>query len=94
MDEYTEIDRYCKARGIDWFVSVWDEASVGLVGNDKLGGERFLYLPDGYETNLDGTANVFQHWVDGYNFGVNSNYYSLGVSEKKIGNPDVSYNFV
>jgi len=66
-------------------------ASVGLVGNDKLGGERFLYLPDGYETNLDGTANVFQHWVDGYNFGVNSNYYSLGVSEKKIGNPDVTW---
>jgi len=31
VDEYTEIDRYCKARGIDWFVSVWDEASVDFI---------------------------------------------------------------
>ncbi len=29
--EYTEIDRYCREIGIDWFVSVWDEASVGFI---------------------------------------------------------------
>lgn len=27
-DEYTAIDAYCKQKGIDWFVSCWDEVSV------------------------------------------------------------------
>ncbi len=31
VDEYTEIDRYCKERGIGWFVSVWDEGSVDFM---------------------------------------------------------------
>lgn len=26
--EYAEIDRYCAAKGIEWFASVWDEPSV------------------------------------------------------------------
>lgn len=30
-DEYTEIDQYCKACGIDWFASVWDEPSVAFM---------------------------------------------------------------
>jgi len=29
--EYSEIDRYCKEIGIDWFVSVWDEPSVDFI---------------------------------------------------------------
>jgi N-acetylneuraminate synthase len=29
--EYTEIDAYCRARGIDWFASCWDEASVDFM---------------------------------------------------------------
>jgi len=29
--EYREIDRYCKEKGIDWFASVWDEASVDFM---------------------------------------------------------------
>ncbi|MEW6532164.1 MAG: N-acetylneuraminate synthase family protein [Thermodesulfobacteriota bacterium] len=28
QSEYTEIDRYCKERGIPWFSSSWDEPSV------------------------------------------------------------------
>jgi sialic acid synthase SpsE len=28
---YTEIDRYCKERGITWFASCWDEASVDFM---------------------------------------------------------------
>jgi N-acetylneuraminate synthase len=28
QDEYAEIDRYCKEKGIQWFASVWDEPSV------------------------------------------------------------------
>jgi N-acetylneuraminate synthase len=28
---YSEIDRYCKEKGIDWMVSVWDEPSVDFM---------------------------------------------------------------
>lgn len=30
-DDYVEIDRYCGERGILWFASCWDEASVAFV---------------------------------------------------------------
>ena len=31
FDEYKEIDRYCKDRGITWFASCWDEGSVDFI---------------------------------------------------------------
>ena len=31
VEEYTEIDRYCKELGIDWIASCWDEASVDFI---------------------------------------------------------------
>ncbi len=30
-DEYAEIDRYCKEKGIHWFVSPWDEEAVTFI---------------------------------------------------------------
>ncbi|MGA1868175.1 MAG: N-acetylneuraminate synthase family protein [bacterium] len=30
-DEYAEIDRYCKERGITWFASCWDKPSVDFM---------------------------------------------------------------
>ncbi len=30
-EHYSEIDRYCKEKGIDWMVSVWDEPSVDFM---------------------------------------------------------------
>ncbi len=30
-EEYREIDRYCREKGIDWFASVWDEGSVDFM---------------------------------------------------------------
>ncbi|KJR99419.1 MAG: N-acetylneuraminate synthase [Peptococcaceae bacterium BRH_c4a] len=30
-NEYLEIDRYCKEKGIDWFASCWDEGSVDFI---------------------------------------------------------------
>ena len=30
-EEYSEIDRYCKEIGIDWFASVWDESAVDFL---------------------------------------------------------------
>jgi N-acetylneuraminate synthase len=31
--EYSEIDSYCKSKGIDWFASAWDEPSVDFMEN-------------------------------------------------------------
>lgn len=31
LEEYTEIDAYCKEKGIDWFVSPWDVDSVDFM---------------------------------------------------------------
>lgn len=30
-NEYAEIDKYCKQKGIDWFASCWDEPSVDFI---------------------------------------------------------------
>jgi len=35
LEQYREIDHYCKDRKIDWFASCWDEASVDFI--DKFG---------------------------------------------------------
>ncbi len=55
-------------------------ASLGLVGNDKIGGDRFLYLPDSYNPS-----------VGGYNFGTNNPQNQPGANEGQIGNPDVTW---
>ena len=31
VDQYTEIDRYCRAKGVVWFASCWDESSVDFI---------------------------------------------------------------
>ena len=31
FEDYTEIDKYCKSKGIDWFASPWDEESVDFL---------------------------------------------------------------
>src|SRR5262245_26633216 len=31
VDEYCEIDRYCKTKGIAWTASCWDEPSVDFI---------------------------------------------------------------
>ncbi|MGO9612567.1 MAG: N-acetylneuraminate synthase family protein [Dissulfurispiraceae bacterium] len=31
LEQYAQIDAYCKAKGIDWFVSCWDEESVDAI---------------------------------------------------------------
>ena len=34
-DQYAEIDRYCKGKGIMWFASCWDEASIDFLEQFK-----------------------------------------------------------
>lgn len=54
--------------------------SYGLVGNDKIGGDRFLYLP-----------NTFDPSSGGYNFGTNNPTNQTAAAEGRIGNRDVTW---
>lgn len=61
------------------------KASYGIVGNDKIGGDRFLYLPSSYGDAPNSAINQ-------YNFGESSSpYNSLMIIENKIGNPDLTW---
>lgn len=60
-------------------------ASYGEVGNDKIGGDRFLYRPSSYGDADNNNLNK-------YNFGVSSSpYNSLALVENKIGNPYLTW---
>lgn len=63
-------------------------ASYGLVGNDKINGTRFMYLPDVYGVNSNG---VFSRGNYGYNFGINNNTVWKGAYESKKNNADVTW---
>ena len=65
-------------------------ASVGLVGNDKLGNNRFLYLPDGYNVGLSG-VDGWNNNKYGFNFGYNSKAMVLGALEKRLANKNVTW---
>ena len=56
-------------------------ASYGLVGNDQIGGTRFMYLPDEYESNIGG----------GYNFGINNATFWQAARESVRHNPNVTW---
>ncbi len=59
--------------------------SVGKVGNDKIGGARYLYLPDTWKYRTGGHD-------DGYHFGTkNLRHKVQGASEDVIGNPNVTW---
>ncbi len=55
-------------------------ASYGIVGNDRQGGNRFLYLPDSYTANSGG-----------YNFGTDNPTNQITASEGQVGNPIVTW---
>ena len=64
----------------NWLVYLKLRATYGEVGNDKIGGDRFLYLPSVYG-NTSGS-------LSGYNFGSSANpVYSQMIEEKRLGNP-------
>ena len=41
VEEYTEIDAYCREKNIDWFVSCWDEESVDFMEQFNPGVYKF-----------------------------------------------------
>lgn len=69
-------------------------ASVGLVGNDNMNNNRYLYLPDGYDVDKEGYYNGSDDWKGpkwGYNFGLNNSTLIKGTVENRLGNPDVTW---
>lgn len=69
MKQHVPIIDYLKIRG-----------SYGIVGNDKIGNSRFLYLPDSYSASSGG-----------YSFGVNVPQYQIAAAEGRVGNPLVTW---
>ncbi len=75
--------------------------SYGLVGNDQIGGRRYLYLPGTFSVNL-GPGN-FDSIIPGDSASINGNYYQFGTSntsantiyygsaEGALGNEDVTW---
>lgn len=68
-------------------------ASVGLVGNDNISSNRFLYLANNYDVDMSGGWNSDGYKIPlyGYYFGFNNNNIQFGAFEKKLGNPDVTW---
>lgn len=63
-------------------------ASWGTVGNDKMGSDRFLYLP--------GTYNIYNGYPNGNgygsaNFGTYNKTWLQGAREETMGNPNVTW---
>ena len=61
-------------------------ASVGMVGNDKMGDRRFLYLPGSYGYGSGSNQNTH-----GYYFGQNVNAIKPGAYEATNSNPDATW---
>ena len=70
-------------------------ASVGLVGNDNMSNNRFLYLADNYDVDLfSGNYDLSADWafpLHGYYFGFNNNNKIKGALENRIGNANVTW---
>lgn len=68
-------------------------ASFGLVGNDKTSNKdnRFLYVSDPYNTNMNSEAGAGGNTNFGYIFGVENKTISLGSSEASKNNPNVGW---
>ncbi|MDE5840041.1 MAG: TonB-dependent receptor [Muribaculaceae bacterium] len=70
-------------------------ATLGKVGNDKIGGSRFMYLSDPYDVN--GGALLERLGKDagayGYHFGIGNGAHAtqLGANEGQKNNPDVTW---
>lgn len=63
-------------------------ASYREVGNDQIGGDRFLYLPNAWGYTEDKDHGAWFGYTDGSS--VNPVYYK-GATEIKLGNPDVTW---
>lgn len=67
-------------------------ASVGLVGNDNISGNRFLYLADSYMVDQGGYgSSAWKSPYHGYNFGSDGKVLWNGAFASRIGNQNVTW---
>ena len=71
-------------------------ASWGLVGNDKIGGSRFMYMADPYIVNQTNTFDRFTYTsvnepAFAYLFGIENGTATKGAYESAKNNPEVSW---
>lgn len=66
-------------------------ATVGLVGNDNMSDNRFLYLPDSYDIDKSGADKDWAHNQWGYNFGYDNATVMKGALENRLGNRNVTW---
>ena len=71
-------------------------ASWGLVGNDKIGGSRFMYMADPFNVNQTATFDRFTYTSVnepgmGYVFGVENGTVAYGAYESAKNNPEVTW---
>ena len=71
-------------------------ASWGLVGNDKIGGSRFMYMADPYIVNQTNTFDRFTYTsvnepAFAYLFGIENGTATQGAYESAKNNPEVSW---
>lgn len=52
-EEFDEIDRYCKERGIGWFASVWDKLSVEFMMKYQNDGKVIMKIPSALINDID-----------------------------------------
>ncbi len=67
-----------------WVTWVKLRGSYGEVGNDRIGGRRYLYMPNTWVTNAPG-------YYFGNSNGSSNNPYFAGAAEAALGNPDVTW---
>ncbi|MGV8093914.1 MAG: SusC/RagA family TonB-linked outer membrane protein [Mangrovibacterium sp.] len=65
--------------------------SAGLVGNDNMSSNRYLYLPGTYKVNLVNSVPADAGMTAGYNFGVDNPVSVPGGQEQRLGNPNVTW---
>jgi TonB-linked SusC/RagA family outer membrane protein len=68
----------------DWLSFLKFRGSYGLAGYDKIGGERYVYLPSTFQINQAG-----YYWGSGN--GSSANAFINGTNEARLGNPDVTW---
>lgn len=73
----------------DFVTFIKFRGSYGEVGNDKIGGSRFLYLPSAwsYASGIDKANGAYFGFTDGSAYPA---YYE-GAYESRLGNPDVTW---
>ena len=74
-----------------WVTYLKLRASIGLVGNDNMQNNRFLYLPDAYRVDLLDQDSDYKDYLHGYNFGLGNTVVNEGADESRLGNANVTW---